>query len=377
MSTIVLYHGGCMDGAWAAAAVKLALGDTAEYRAAIYDGDPPPDPAGKRFILVDFCWPRKKLEEIAAVAESVVIIDHHKTAQENLAGLELPNVHAVFDMKRSGAGLAWDHFHPNRERPALVNYVEDRDLWTKKLPDTDEVNAALFSYGPNLEAQYKILQDYLEATAAPEGPGYFVQTLVGEGRAILRLQREYVRRLTRNPERVYLGEGTEALAVCAPLLQSEVGEVLSKHQDNPSGIGVSWTWYAEKQVYGLSLRSQAGGPDVSEIAKRFGGGGHRNAAGCVVFDLPWRKEAVPFYDNPSLERILEIANDAYGDGLVAAYAEDMNGNHGDGLARFIAIELAETFDPSLPLDDQREAAQQALISAMEQLRAVMYALETP
>ncbi len=43
---------------------------------------------------------------------------------------------------------------------------------------------------------------------------------------------------------------------------------------------------AEPGVYRVSFRSK-GDVDVSEVAKRFGGGGHRNAAGCTVpGDLP-------------------------------------------------------------------------------------------
>src|SRR5690606_32028649 len=58
---------------------------------------------------------------------------------------------AEFDMKRSGAGMAWDYFHPGVERPWLFNYLEDRDLWLHKLPHTHEINLALSAYEFNFQ----------------------------------------------------------------------------------------------------------------------------------------------------------------------------------------------------------------------------------
>jgi hypothetical protein len=36
---------------------------------------------------------------------------------------------AIFDMNRSGAGLAWDYFQPMTSRLRFIDYLEDRDLW--------------------------------------------------------------------------------------------------------------------------------------------------------------------------------------------------------------------------------------------------------
>ena len=41
----------------------------------------------------------------------------------------------------------------------------------------------------------------------------------------------------------------------------------------------------------FSLRSADGGMDVSEVAKRYGGGGHAKAAG---FTVPWGHALAPF-----------------------------------------------------------------------------------
>ena len=47
-------------------------------------------------------------------------------------------------------------------------------------------------------------------------------------------------------------------------------------------------WQFDGSKYTVHLYSDTG-LDVSEIAKKFGGGGHRNAAGFICEQLPWEK----------------------------------------------------------------------------------------
>src|SRR3989304_1500175 len=141
MSPLVLYHGHCPAGG----AVGKPRGDRAEYRAVNCGGAPPlDDAAGRRVILVDFSYPRAALDALADVAASVEGYDHHKTAQADLVGWERGGV--VFDMERGGAGIAWDAFHPGRVRPALIAYVEDRDLWRWQLTSSRGGREDVFSW---------------------------------------------------------------------------------------------------------------------------------------------------------------------------------------------------------------------------------------
>lgn len=291
-STWVLFHGGCMDGITAACVVRLAKGDDRiAFKGVVYGGDQPGagvqgfDPTGIDLILVDFSFKREKMVELAGICRSILVLDHHKTAQEELSGLEsYPNVKCVFDMERSGASLTWDYFFPGRPRPDMVSYVEDRDLWRKVLPDTEAINTAMFSYGTKLNTMFEML---MNSITRPE----WRQDFVAEGQAILRMNSEYVRRMTKYVERVEIS-GVSAFAVNAPILQSDIGDTLVHLSDNTSGMAAMWAWDPKNMEYGVSLRSRKDGPDVSAIAKSFGGGGHCNAAGFGCKELPWRKKDV-------------------------------------------------------------------------------------
>src|SRR5260370_39965031 len=100
----------------------------------------------KDVIMVDYSL-RTRLDndQLAQAAKSFRILDHHKTAQAALEGAP----YATFDMKRSGAGLAWDYLMSSDggynfiERPWWVNYTEDQDLWNWALPGSQTINAYL------------------------------------------------------------------------------------------------------------------------------------------------------------------------------------------------------------------------------------------
>lgn len=158
MKPLCIYHGKCADGFTAAWAVWKTLGDC-DFVAGVY-GVAPPDVTGRDVIMVDFSYKRPALEQMAKAARSIIILDHHKTAAEDLAGLgyipeqyndfvetddPAARIGVVFDMERSGAQIAWDFFH-DAARPLLVEYVGDRDLWQFKLPLSREVNAYVFAH---------------------------------------------------------------------------------------------------------------------------------------------------------------------------------------------------------------------------------------
>jgi hypothetical protein len=137
-------HALCDDGFAAAWVVRRALGaDNVEFYPGVY-GQNPPEVTGRDVVLVDFSYKRPVLEAMAEKAKSIITLDHHKTAEADLSdfglgskevrtyrdiedlfwardaagygeksAIESASVISVFDMNRSGAGIAWDFFFPN------------------------------------------------------------------------------------------------------------------------------------------------------------------------------------------------------------------------------------------------------------------------
>src|SRR4051812_40261454 len=100
MKPLCIYHGNCADGfasAWVVRKANTAeilnnegyptwQGDEMQFHAGVYQ-NPPPDVTGRHVIMVDFSYKRPVLLEMAAKAESILILDHHKTAAEDLVDL--------------------------------------------------------------------------------------------------------------------------------------------------------------------------------------------------------------------------------------------------------------------------------------------------
>lgn len=293
---LVIYHGGCRDGFASAWVMHTKFQGEADFHAGFY-GQDPPSCAGRRVVLVDFSYPRAQLEAMAAEAKSIIILDHHKTAAEDLEGLTAwRNVQVLFDMNRSGAGIAWDYCNPGQQRPWLVDYVEDRDLWRHRLPSSREVNAWISALPYDFaawDAQAKLPLTYaIEAGAS----------------VMLKIQ-QYVMEMKKSARRVVF-QSYNVPIVNAP--QLEISELLDALAQGER-FAVGW-WQRADGVYQYSLRSR-NGFDVSALAKLYGGGGHVNAAG---FE---RHEPPGWSDSPFCPPDIEIANVPVGQvGAVPAVA---------------------------------------------------------
>jgi uncharacterized protein len=269
--TIVLYHGpSCVDGFGSAFAAWKSLGDAATYLPVQY-GDPVPDtPVGGTIYVLDFSYPRRELIALARRSSRVVVLDHHKSARDELAGLgnSIPGLGVTFDMTKSGAVLAWEYFHPGTPVPRLLNYVQDRDLWTWKLSGSREFSAAL-AIEPR---DFKVWDNIASDTA---DPGLLVD-FIRRGAAVLKYQKGLVDGLAAKAILVTVGDHAGIPAVNSPLFQSELGEeLLKRFPESPFAA----CWFMKDEVIEVwSLRSR-GDFDVSAVAKSLGGGGHPGAAG--------------------------------------------------------------------------------------------------
>lgn len=88
----------------------------------------------KKILICDFSFNEKMTQKLITNNDKVYIIDHHKTALENLKNIN--EKHKLIDMNHSGAHLVWTYFYPKKEIPPFVALVEDYDLWTYDYKNT-------------------------------------------------------------------------------------------------------------------------------------------------------------------------------------------------------------------------------------------------
>ena len=304
--TVVLYHADCADGFGAAYAAWLDLGpesDVVSYRPVKYgEVVDYSDLKGKVVYILDFSFPKNVMDLIIKECKVLIWLDHHKTAfqawgvsDDAAYTYTSNNVRIVLDPDASGAMIAWRHFHGLAGLPRLIEHIDDYDRWQFKLVGTKAFNKALWAMAPwSFEQWYDTFGDgdtdiydrfYELGEVLLKAHNNNVQAVLDAGKMECSMT-WYEANQVPNPHEQYghnLLESREVVAYglaanCPANLTSDVGHKLAT-ESGTYGL----CWYQDNLgKIKCSLRSN-GSYDVSAIAKKFGGGGHKNAAG---FTLP-------------------------------------------------------------------------------------------
>ena len=265
---LVLYHDRCADGFGAALAAWRFYGGQVEClglsHGQIRNVEELPALAGRAVYVLDFSFGPELLAEIDARVAKLVLLDHHKSAAEQLAGFACRCGALHFDMGKSGARLAWEFFHPGAPLPALVRHVEDRDLWAWQYPETAGFVAAL-DMEPFDFTRWQQIADFAPAETT---------AFVARGQAMDEKFRHLAQDVAGGAQPL-LFNGQAGLMVNAPgAFHSLVGELLSRQSGT---FALMWAVGKDGQVK-VGLRSQRG-YDCSPLAVSMGGGGHAQACG--------------------------------------------------------------------------------------------------
>jgi len=334
----VIYHAHCLDGITAAAAAySYCNWQMLSYQFIPMNAGKLPEEMlhqkNKSLLFLDVCPSLKDYLYMLSNGCHIFIIDHHKTALEELNDYKEKH---IFDMNHSGAYLAWDYFYPDlnlrysedgddsdlgeeeddvkqedKDLEKFILLIEDRDLFTNKYPETKFLfNGLCHLLNDIKDSNSKILlmsgyvNNYADiikkGSEIEEENNLYVENIFKSGyTSEYKGLKCYVME-TKNfncisdiGARAYQDPEIDFTVVFFP---NRISRLILGW--NPSWI-ISWIpswvsrwipscWTQKNDFYQVSLRSNKNGKntDVSLIAKEFGGGGHRNAAGCTMKNNP-------------------------------------------------------------------------------------------
>ena len=240
---------------------------------------------------VDFAFNRELTLELCKLAAKVIVLDHHKTAQENLEDLKTHRCfYFIYDVEKSGASIVRDyckqhldlysHIKLNQKEilNKVVAMVEDRDLWLFKLPMTKEFAEYVFAYmQPNdinrmteILFKYNLLQ---------------LETICSSGYIIMCYKDNIIKKKLDSYVPTYFHvDNTKLLIIneTQPDLVSQLGNELCKKYNVPVCLyNISGSESSNELSVALSFRSMEHLEPVDSIARLFNGGGHACAAGGV------------------------------------------------------------------------------------------------
>ncbi len=264
----VIYHGDCWDGFGAAYAAWKKLGNSAEY-IPVQRKNVPPGVKGKTIYLLDFTYQGKELRNLLRDAERVTALDHHESQEKEIKS----TADYRYDLKKSGATITWEYFHPGKKTPLLLKYIEDMDLFRMALPHSRAVHAYLQLVPFDFEKLDKLVRDF-------ENPARR-KKIIQQGILLNEHFQDICDRIIKDGAELVEFFGHKVYAVNAPhMFSSEIGHKLYAKRP-PFAI----IWRKQGEWFRISLRG-TGRPNLIPIARKFGGGGH---PGSAAFSVPLHK----------------------------------------------------------------------------------------
>jgi oligoribonuclease NrnB/cAMP/cGMP phosphodiesterase (DHH superfamily) len=274
-SVVVLYHMNCLDGFGSAWVAWKKFGSQAQY----YAVAPHQLPSDAEKIInadvyvIDSSLSLENINKLHKQKCTVTVLDHHISSEADVKQAD----DYVFDIKHSGAMLAWNYFFPKTKTPHLITYVEDGDLWNFAYPETDLIRNMLVLQGFDLK-KWNTFARNLENSQKRK-------KILTEGKVVEQYRNELIKQSVEHAYLVHFeGYLVYAINETTEAIRSEVAHKLyEKHP--PFAI----VWALEKDAFHVSLRSN-GSVDVSVLAKKYGGGGHKAASGFLWpagKPLPW------------------------------------------------------------------------------------------
>ncbi|HOD62252.1 MAG TPA: hypothetical protein PKG96_09160, partial [Bacilli bacterium] len=239
-------------------------------------------------IMVDFSLqPFSEMAKLHTEFDDRLIwIDHHISAIEESKSWKDGDNKSLNDkinglrmVGLAGCELTWKHFFPEIEMPNAVRLLGRYDVWDHKDP-----NVLPFQMGIRLENTWpdaknmSMWQDYFSKFSEE-----LIKDTVKEGKTILRYQKQENEKYAKSCAMEIDFHGYKAIAINKLLTNSQLFDSVwdeSKYDLMITfGLRVNGMWT-------MSFYTTKENVDCSQIAKSFGGGGHKQASGCNFKTLP-------------------------------------------------------------------------------------------
>jgi len=258
---VICYYHSDMDGIASGSIVKKVY-PNAKFVKVDYGDEHSFETGYDICIVVDFSFDKQDMELLIKNHKIFCWIDHHKTAMEaNKELWDSEDIDGLRSLDKSGCELTWEWFFPHEEMPKAIKLIGDRDMWK-------------FKYGRDTKSFHEFISMTVKEPNVTilDTDNKWIENALDQGCTLLPKKEEQVKMAVEQGCDIELDNNTTRL-INTDVNISEVGEYCYKELKYP--VALIWSVQGKKVV--CSLRSNT--VDVSEIAKKYGGGGHKFAAG--------------------------------------------------------------------------------------------------
>ena len=268
------FHSSDLDGQCSGAIIKMAYPDC-ELIGINYGDDFPWDSIKRNdtVILVDISLqPFSDMEKLSNMC-SLYWIDHHISAiNEYEKSKNFRPADVSLNTEYAACELTWKYFNKT-SIPYYVTLLGQFDIWNHSNPDTLFFQYGLSQYNTNPDNQ--ILWEKLKLKQ-------FLTEIINEGRHIKKyVDKENIKYL-KNAGFETEFSGYKCYAVNKLFCGSLIFDSLKNKEDYDIFIIFGYNNFK----WSISLYSEKDNIDVSKLAKKYGGGGHKGASGFQLKEKP-------------------------------------------------------------------------------------------
>ena len=278
--SLCFFHGD-LDGHTSAAIIDKRF-HIDKFVVADYDMQFPFDEISKdeAVYIVDFSLKDKEtLNRLLSITKKVVWIDHHITAIQKFKGYE--NIEGMrADTYPAACLLCWKFCYPLVDPPTFVSLVSDYDTWKYEFGD---MTRNLVTAAQNMENTYPLNRDFWRLVL--DNDQKIIEDMGDNGKKIRQKLENERKNYAKNYAFSIDFEGLKTIA-CN---KRDGGSLLFENLEDIScfDIMLSFQYNGRSKLWEFSLYSTNSEVDCSEIAKKYGGGGHPGAAGFSLDYLPF------------------------------------------------------------------------------------------
>lgn len=287
---MLIIHHYDLDGHCSAAIIKYLHPVARCYEMNYEDEIPWEDIKDNIVYIVDFSFGLEDMKRVMKEAKQVIWIDHHVSAIKDLKSIS-NSVLGSRDIEEtySGCELTWKYIFPNDPMPRAVHLLGRYDVHDYADPETIPFEYAMMSKDTNPETCMNL---WVNLFNNQDDPGEFnfwdkenlVEETVEEGKPMQEFVEKMNVNTVKNVAVTVLLEGHKFLAVNSYLINSNALEKVFQAKKWDAMM----VFYRKSGGWSVSIyNGNHDGVDCVAIAKKFGGGGHKDAAGFFCKKLPF------------------------------------------------------------------------------------------
>lgn len=231
---------------------------------------------GEYVYIVDFSIEPTEMLALFDITSNVIWIDHHASSIKKYENFPL-DIYGFRSTKHSGAMLTFmyltnrpdllkaspEELIESDDVPIIINLIDDYDMWRFLIPETK-----IFHMGLSIIPHDPLDPIWTNCTEED------FNRILASGETILKYRADMMKTLIDSYGYETTFEGYSCFVLNQGIISSEDFASIDKTKYD---ILVGWIY--SDGAWHYQLRSLENGPDVSEIATKYGGGGHVHAAG--------------------------------------------------------------------------------------------------